>query len=91
MSPVPGEAGRRVSLRGTLRRAPAGRACPIIGAGSPRPTLRAYAASTSGSTASAAGWRVGWSASSMRRAIVSIVCAYARIALRAPSSPQPAT
>ena len=32
-----------------------------------------------------------WTAFSMRRAIVSIVCAYSRIASRAPSSPQPAT
>ena len=48
MSPVPGEAGRRVSLRGALRRAPAGRACPIIGATQPPTALRGYAASTSG-------------------------------------------
>ena len=74
MSPVPGETGRRESpLARRAARPPAGLA-RSSGRRSPRPTPRRYAASASAATASAVGSGFGSRASSMRRAIVSIVC-----------------
>ena len=75
MSPDPGEPAG-ASRRRRVAPPSAGRACPIIGAAQPRPTaaVGSRRRAPRASTASAVGSGFGSRASSMRRAIVSIVC-----------------